>query len=190
MLIIVEGHTDKDFIELYIKRLYSIVDEKYKEKLKSYKIVKTDGVCKLKSVETEIRKHEQIKIIFDADTDFEDSKSNIIKQLEDMGSNFSSKCEIFLMPNNKDNGTLEILLENIAKEKVLLTCFDNYKECLKKLQKDNQNIKLPAKKSKIYAYFHSFGFKNGIKDFKINGDMLDCQSNYLQPLKNFLLDTN
>nr|WP_236096945.1 hypothetical protein [Helicobacter sp. MIT 03-1614] len=59
---------------------------------------------------------------------------------------------------------------------------------MQKLKDNNQNICLPATKSKTYAYFHSFGFKNGIKDFKINGDMIDCESEYLQPLKNFLLD--
>ncbi len=92
------------------------------------------------------------------------------------------------MPNNKDSGNLETLLENVAREKCILKCFDNYKECMQKLKDNNQNICLPATKSKTYAYFHSFGFKNGIKDFKINGDMIDCESEYLQPLKNFLLD--
>lgn len=182
MLILVEGISDKSFIEAYLESLYSC-----KTTENAIEIIATNGKDNLKSFKSKINKN-KTKIIFDADADIKGSMSNIVKQLKDMDNNFSSNCEIFLMPNNKDSGNLETLLENVAREKCILKCFDNYKECMQKLKDNNQNICLPAKKSKTYAYFHSFGFKNGIKDFKINGDMIDCESEYLQPLKNFLLD--
>ena len=78
-------------------------------------------------------------------------------------------------------------IENIAKEKCVLQCFDNYMECLKTLQEKNKDIKLPAKKSKVYAYNHSFGYKNGDENYKIDNKYFDLESEYLEPLKSFLL---
>lgn len=63
--------------------------------------------------------------------------------------NFSTNVKFFLIPNNKDRGNLETLIENIAKEECVLKCFDHYTECLKTLQEKNQNIKLPAKSLKF-----------------------------------------
>ncbi|RDU66503.1 hypothetical protein CQA53_03395 [Helicobacter didelphidarum] len=176
MLIIVEGNTDKSFIELYCKYLGV--------EIKENSIKSAGGKDGLKSIKS-IEKYNKIKIIFDADNDIALAKANIEKQIQEISKNIS-QYEIFLFPNNQDSGNLEILLENMAKEKCILECFTKYEECLRKLQKDNSNLKLPAKKSKVYAYFHSFGFKNGNKNFEINNDILNLDSDYLIPLKEFL----
>lgn len=180
-LIIVEGNTDKDFIALCLE--YFNID--YREK----NLIISQGKDNLKSLASKIKKAESIKIVFDADNNLKDSKESIEKQLEqieqDDTQEIKSKCEIFLFPNNQDKGNLETLIENIAKEQCILKCFDNYQECISKL--NNINIKLPPKKTKIFAYLNCFGFKNGVKDFKLDDNMLDLNSTYITPLKDFLL---
>lgn len=178
MLIIVEGKTDKEFLEIYLRFLQ--INQK------SFKIIKSDGNTNLKLI-PEVKKADKIKIIFDADSNFQTSIDNIKQQLS---QNDLKKCEIFLLPNNKDNGDLETLIEKIAIEKDVIDCFDRHQECLKKLQERNPDIHLPAKKTKVYAYKHAFGYKNGIDDSKFDyifEKILDLKNEYIQPLKDFLL---
>lgn len=181
-LIIVEGNTDKEFIKLYIEFLG----------LGKFDINSSDGKDNLKEVKKIISHKKNLKIIFDADDDIEQAKKNIQKQLKEIAQennideNSLLQAKIFLFPNNKDTGNLENLVEKIAKEKCILECFEQYKKCIEKLQDKNKNIKLPAKKSKVFAYLESFGFKNGDENFKFNEDIFDLNSEYLEPLKNFL----
>ncbi|HEB9328103.1 TPA: hypothetical protein RZK18_000861 [Campylobacter coli] len=185
MVIFVEGLNDEHFLKGYLDYLLT----RFKKTI-NFEIIQISGNKKLAS-NTNIKKYkdnieevEKVKIIFDADDDLELAKENIKNQL---GEELFAKCEIFLIPNNKDKGNLETLIENIAKEKCVLKCFDHYTECLKTLQEKNQNIKLPAKKSKVYAYNHSFGYKNGDKNYKIDNTYFDLDNEYLTPLKEFLL---
>lgn len=188
MLIVVEGGfgsmTDKDFIELYCKYLG----------ITPKKICQANGKDNVKSAEAEIHKAlnmgERVLIIFDADDDIQKSLKNIQNQLVSLNSSWKNRCEIFLMPNNKDAGNLETLLENTAKEKCILKCFDNYIECIAKLSDKNSAIRLPNKKVKVFAYLSSFGFKNGDKNFKMDDNILDLQSPYLDNLKDFLTIRN
>lgn len=181
-LIIVEGKTDKEFIELYIEFLG----------LGKFDINSSDGKDNLKKVKKIISHKKDLKIIFDAGDDIEQAKKDIQERLKkiaeenDIDENSLLQAKIFLFPNNKDNGDLEKLLENIAREKCILECFEQYKKCIEKLQEKNKNIKLPAKKSKVFAYLESFGFKNDDENFKFNEDIFDLNSEYLEPLKNFL----
>ena len=194
MLIIVEGICDRFLLDAYIKYLkinkFTIFETEGKDKLKNKlnekeKTDKNKEENLRKRIDKALDEDEAIKIIFDADKSIEDSLQNIKGQL---GNELFLKCKVFLMPNNKDNGNLETLLENIAREKCILKCFDNYKRCIQKIKDKNQNIYLPAKKSKVFAYLESFGFKNGVNNFKINESIIDFENEYLQPLKDFLLD--
>lgn len=185
MVIFVEGSDDKCFLKDYSDYLLT----RFKKTI-NFKIIEVGGNKKLAS-NTNIKKYkdnieevEKVKIIFDADNDLELAKENIKNQL---GEELFDKCEIFLIPNNKDKGNLETLMENIAKEKCVLQCFDNYTECLKTLQNKNRDIRLPTKKSKIYAYKYSFGYNNGDKNYKIDNTYFDLDNEYLTPLKEFLL---
>ncbi|MBZ7948050.1 hypothetical protein H2256_03670 [Campylobacter sp. RM9929] len=179
MTIFVEGLNDEQFLKDYLSYL----------QINDFKIMQVGGNTKLKynkdikKYKDNIEEVENVKIIFDADNDLEEARKNIKEQL---GNELFNKCEIFLIPNNKDEGNLETLIEKIAKEKCILKCFDRYVKCLTKLQKKNQDIRLPAKKSKVYAYNHCFGYKNGDKNYKIDDRYFDLESNYLQPLKDFL----
>ncbi|WP_104746014.1 DUF3226 domain-containing protein [Helicobacter bilis] len=177
MLIVVEGNQDKHFINLYLK---------YLEK-NNIKIVISGGNKGLSNVKADLEQANKIKIIFDADNNFDEAKKNIEKQLNEL--KIDSKYEMFLLPNDKDNGTLEDLLKEIAKDKCVLRCFDCYFKCIEKLQEKNSKFKLPNKKDKIYAYFETFGYKPNklekLEHEKLE-EALDFNSPYLEPLKNFL----
>lgn len=186
LFIVVEGNTDKDFIELYAKHLGLELTEKDIQTTDKGKGGGKDNLSNVVELKAAIG-NKRVLIIFDADDNYKKSSENIEKQLDKLGVD-KAKCEIFLMPNNKESGNLETLLEKIVKEKCILKCFDKYVSCIENVMQKNKNIKTPAKKSKVFAYLSSFGLKNGIekKDFKLNDDMLDLTSPYLNELKNFL----
>lgn len=176
MRIIVEGPTDKDFFYLYCKYLKLDV-----------KIYPTEGKDKLKSQSETLKRNddETNLIIFDADNNYNDLKTNIENQIEKMKIP-EENYKIFLLPNDKDSGNLETLIEKIAVHKEILNCFDSYKKCIEGL--GNESLQLPTGKDKVFAYMQSFGFKNKIKPDKFDlSPYVDFENEYLDPLKNFLL---
>lgn len=179
MHILVEGHTDKDFLELYCKFLNI-------EKARIDVVVGKDNLKNRE--ELVVRDDEKHLIIFDADEDYKNSKANIENQINQMNIP-KQNYEIFLLPNNKDNGNLETLIEKIARYKEVLKCFESYEKCITGL--GNDNIKLPTKKDKVFAYMQSFGFKNSIKPKEFDlSPYIDFEDKYLEDLKDFLLYNN
>lgn len=174
MHILVEGHNDKDFLELYCKYLNIDV-----------RIDIMDGKNNLINKPNLIRNDEKHLIIFDADDNYNNSKANIENQISQMNIP-KENYNIFLLPNDKDSGNLETLIEKIALYKDVLNCFECYKKCITGL--GNDKIKLPPKKSKVFAYIQSFGFKNTIKakEFDLS-PYVNFKDKYLEPLKDFLL---
>lgn len=180
--IFVEGSSDKDFLELYIKHLKNNGDIRNEI---NYKIEQVGRKDKLFEYKNKIKKmNGKYIIIFDADLDYNNSINNIKTQF-----GISNDDNIFLFPNNKDIGNLETLLEKTAKYKDVLNCFDSYENCINGLKKTNPNINTPAKKSKVYAYMHAFGFKNTIQKIE-KFDLtpyINFDDPYLNDLKNFLI---
>lgn len=163
----------------------------------------------------EIEKYDKILIIFDADKDYESNKKEILKIVSESKQTISEE-QIFLFPNNQDDGDLETLLLEIAKHKEFINCFEGYLDCIKKTEhcKPIKNIR----KNKLYAYLEALGLekffqytwdtekKNNKKKLIIDdkdgdeieikdqykGDyeelkkVLDLNSKSLVPLKNFL----
>lgn len=218
MIVVVEGKTDKNFLIAYLEFLEKGAHSKYL-KTEDKNILVSGGKDGLKNnddsddntkdsnVSTKIKKRiqegEKILIIFDADNNYEESKQNIEKQLKELFKELGVEAkekenyDIFLMPNNKDKGTLEDLFEKIAKCKDVLKCFDKYCKCIKIVQKKSMQekestevqIRLPPPKTKIYAYFQALGCiieENKGKKFKIDDRFFDLENEYLKPLKNFL----
>lgn len=204
MIVVVEGKHDRNFLITYLEFLEKGAHLKYP--IEDYDIVESGGKDSLKNnndseIKKRIQEGEKILIIFDADNNYEESKQNIEKQLKELFKELGVEAkekenyDIFLMPNNKDKGTLEDLFEKIAKCKDVLKCFDKYCKCIKIVQKKSMQekestevqIRLPPPKTKIYAYFQALGCieKKG-KKFKIDDRFFDLENEYLKPLKNFL----
>lgn len=211
ILIFVEGSSDRFFLEIYL--LYLYFQEKFP--IKNFKVQNVDGKDNLSKRLLEIEKYDKTLIIFDADKDYESNKKEILKIVSESKQTISEE-QIFLFPNNQDDGDLETLLLEIAKHKEFINCFEGYLDCIKKTEhcKPIKNIR----KNKLYAYLEVFGLekffqytwdtkkKNNKKkliiddkdgdeieikdqykgDYEKLKEVIDFNSNSLIPLKDFL----
>jgi hypothetical protein len=134
-------------------------------------------------------------VVFDADTDFEKRK----KEIENWKIEKELSFELFLLPNNKDIGALEDMLENIILDnnQPIFECWNRYERCLqsKTIEGRTQELTTPAKKTKIYGYLEALlgttkqekeKIKEKERDYK-NEEHWNLDSAYLSSLKDFLL---
>ncbi len=201
ILIFVEGPSDKVFLEAYLYFLEDIP-------IKNFKVKDVTGKDNLSKRLLEIEKYDKTLIIFDADKDYESNKKEILSKTQQK----ITEEQIFLFPNNQDDGDLETLLLEIAKHDEFLKCFEGYLECIKSKEhyKPIKNIS----KSKWYAYLEVFELqkffqykwdtnnkkneeniiiddKGKIKEehqeeYEKLKEVIDFKSKSLIPLKNFL----
>ncbi|MFP6245713.1 DUF3226 domain-containing protein [Helicobacter pylori] len=195
ILIFVEGPSDRFFLEIYL--LYLYFQEKFP--IKNFKVQNVDGKDNLSKRLLEIEKYDKTLIIFDADKDYESNKKEILKVVSKTKQTISEE-QIFLFPNNQDDGDLETLLLKIAKHKEFINCFESYLDCIKK-KEDCKPIK-NIRKNKWYAYLEVLGLENLTKidifdnESKIKNkheenyrrlkEVIKFNSKSLIPLKNFL----
>ncbi len=146
ILIFVEGPSDKVFLEVY---LYFLEDLP----IKNFKVKDVKGKDNLSKRLLEIEKYDKTLIIFDADKDYESNKKEILKVVSKTKQTISEE-QIFLFPNNQDDGDLETLLLEITKHDEFLKCFEGYLECIKSKEyyKPIKNIR----KNMLYAYLEVF----------------------------------
>ena len=136
-------------------------------------------------------------VIFDADDDCETRRQELLAIQEEFGVEF----ELFLLPNNKDAGELEDMLEQIINpnNQPVMDCWATYEGELKKVRiptKTPPTLTIPAKKTKIYAYLETLlgktrSQKKLIKDANRNYENTEhwnLDAEYLDPLKKFLLE--
>ncbi|GAA8379890.1 hypothetical protein HpDR42_00820 [Helicobacter pylori] len=204
ILIFVEGPSDKVFLEVY---LYFLEDFP----IKNFKVKDVKGKDNLSKRLLEIEKYDKTLIIFDADKDYESNKKEILTVVSKRKQTISEE-QIFLFPNNQDDGDLETLLLKIAKHDEFLKCFEGYLECIKSKEhyKPIKNIR----KNMLYAYLELFELekffqykwdtnnkkneekiiiddKGKIKEehkeeYEKLKEVIDFNSNSLIPLKDFL----
>ncbi|MGN8370619.1 DUF3226 domain-containing protein [Helicobacter pylori] len=194
ILIFVEGPSDKVFLEVY---LYFLEDFP----IKNFKVKDVKGKDNLSKRLLEIEKYDKTLIIFDANKDYESNKKEILTVVSKRKQTISEE-QIFLFPNNQDDGDLETLLLKIAKHDEFLKCFEGYLECIKSKEyyKPIKNIR----KNMLYAYLEALGLENltktNIDVFDSKGkikekykeeyeklkEVVDFNSNSLIPLKDFL----
>jgi hypothetical protein len=150
--IFVEGIADKKFLHDLILAWYG-VDINLKEK-KEGSIIDCGGKGNLQNLTTTFERNYALGfanlVIFDADTPlnaggFAPRTAEILRIKQNLKLNF----DLFLFPNNQEDGDLETLLERIAVQNDILECWAGYESCLKTA---NASYYLPAKKSKIYSY--------------------------------------
>lgn len=177
--IFVEGKADQRFIEDFVSfhfgneklEIISFVDVKGKDRLH---IVKNNFVINTDQEGINL-------LLFDADGNFKDR----VEELEKQKQNLEIDFELFLFPNDKDNGDLETLLLNLTAEKHLgiFECFSPFNDCL--LNK-NSAYNVPSLKTQIYSYL---SFQNLEPQEKDRNYLLDCwnlKNEYAIPLTDFL----
>jgi len=193
--IFVEGDADVKFIKDIVLHYYGIV-------LNHNDLNSTGGWDKIKSQknEGELICNKLIEnadgknlIIFDADDDYKTRKIEIEKWRDVYKLDF----ELFLFPNDNDNGELENLLEKIIKpeNRPIFDCWVEYEKCLETFSaKRTKPLTIPAKKSKIYSYVETLvgnsnsekeKIKDRNRDFS-NEEHWALSSNDLYPIKMFL----
>lgn len=181
-----EGH--------FVRHMATLV---YAANSKEIEIVGTGGYTNLDQFAVQMQRNTDngIKnlVIFDADFPkeggFEKRKAELLCVKEEMGVDF----ELFLFPNNQDDGTFEHLLEHLATEehKGLLECFEGYESCIR--GRNNPKYVSPDQKAKMYAYVstqkknnkETTEFKKGNWYFDRAG-WWNLDVDYLTPLKDFL----
>ena len=179
--ILVEGKADKKFLEDYIKHHYNNFNKNIIIEPNNNNSFNENKITHIKKY---IDDNHKLIVIFDADNDIQNS----IAKIKDNLTNYNLNDEdIFLFPNNKDNGNLENILINIAVRKEIMDCFDNYIKCIESLE----NTDTPINKSKVYAYLDTIKGYNKKKIKEENRDYNDnkiwnIDSDYLIPLKIFL----
>ncbi len=166
ILIYTEGKSDRNFLGWYLNFLkckdhFDIFDIEGKDKL-----ILGDFLEKIKKIlKNEHQTYKQVCIIFDADkkesqesdAGFDNKLGHIRKQLKEKGIDFPRE-QIFLFPNNQDDGNLEDLLLKIANHEEFINCFESYLDCIKK-QEHYKPIK-KIRKNMLYAYLEAFGLED------------------------------
>ncbi len=170
-LIYTEGKSDKNFLswcldvwkneDHFDQAHFDIIHVEGKNNLFS------DGLCKdiKRILNNEDHRYKQVCIIFDADIKEENQESDagfdnklkhIRKEFKEKGTDFP-KEQIFLFPNNQDDGDLETLLLKIANHKEFINCFEGYLDCIKKTE--HYKLIKNIRKNKWYAYLEALGLE-------------------------------
>lgn len=199
-LIIVEGEADKKFFKDYFHHLFQekapescIIHPGGKGETGGYQKLRSENAIGIMQQNTDLGGINLV--IFDADKDMEKRRSELLAIKEEFGVEF----ELFLLPNNKDAGALEDLLENIINpdNQPVMDCWQTYEEELGKVRiptKTPSTLTIPAKKTKIYAYLEALledtkEQKKLIKDANRNYENTqhwNLDAEYLVGLKKFL----
>ena len=191
--IIVEGLADLVFFEQYYRHLFG------KSAPEGF-IFKTDGKDNLYKFANKMRSMSanggMNLVIFDADENIDTRRRELLEWKEKAGVSF----ELFLLPNNRDKGALEDLLENIINpnNRPIFDCWEGYEKELVKLDIPNRTpppLTTPAKKTKIYGYLEALlgetkREKEQIKEVNRNYENTkhwDLDAEYLGALKEFLV---
>ena len=193
--IFVEGIADEVFFRQYLHHLYGIIVPKNR-------IQRLDGWTNLKGSTWQQRMRTNTAnggtniVIIDADDDIDVRRSDILSWRQQHGLDF----ELFLLPNNKDKGALEDLLEKIINQdnKCIFECWENYEKELVMLNIPGRTpppLTTPAKKTKIYGYLEAMlgeskSQKELIKEANRNYENTlhwNLDAEYLEPLREFLI---
>lgn len=199
--IYVEGKPDIPLIE-------GIIKNKFPRTAVEYSIESTGGytnISKFVNPSQENRDDDGINlVIFDADSSIYPD-GGIDKRKAYISAQNSFIDDVFLFPNNSDDGDLEILLERIVNptHQQVVDSFNQYQEDIGSKVFTNtpvvQNYEVPAQKAKIYSYadilqasFKKQGTKANIDKLNLSvyclpdKDFWDFDSEDLQPLIDFL----
>ena len=145
------------------------------------------GVSALGKVSQQIhRKHDsghRITVILDANSDPEGRR----EEFNRVQAKHALPVEcLFLVPNDREPGSLETLLEQaaVSGHRAIYGCLDAYERCLKAGCKSYRG---PQPKGRVYAYCEALGIDTHVDKRQYDNQAywnLDAPA--LEPLKNFL----
>lgn len=164
----------------------------------SVTIVPINGKDNLKNLQSKMMQNQlegdAVCVLFDADETangggYAVRREVINKTLEQMGIR---DVDLFLWPNNQDDGDFEMMLEHIVKRgehSLFFDCFGDYEKCVA------SKYKTPNRKSKFHTFISSQKDLNKKQRDKLgSGNWLfddsrfwNIDSNYLEVLKDFLM---
>ena len=145
------------------------------------------GVSKLSKVAPQIhRSHDEgcrVAVLLDANCDFGNRREEYLTKVDELELPVE---RFFLLPNHRDPGSLEILLEEMAvpEHRLVYECFDEYEACLQK----HDTYERPDPKGRIYAYCEALGIEtHAAKRDYSDSSFWDLDTPALEPLKQFLV---
>ncbi len=169
------------------------------------RIIALDGKDNLKNSVNKFNENTDLNgvnlVVFDADEvtnlgGFTRRKQELLQQKALLSIEF----ELFLFPNDQEDGDFETLISQLInlKHQELLNCFKDYEVCVggKKDASRHAVYNVPNRKSKMYAYIDSMkktiaeekAFKNRNHDYFFdNPEYWNLDAEYSFPLKFFLL---
>ena len=175
----VEGGDDRAFLDSLLDHLciYNVRTEKM-----------GGGVSKLPLIKPNISRARdrgnQIAVVLDADRDAAARRNSLFDVIR---RNDLPVERCFLLPDNKNDGCLETLLEQIAlsDHRYIYDCFDAYENCI---DRSEHPYSLPNKKARIYAYCEALNIEtNGSRRRYDDPSHWNLEVPDLDPLKRFLL---
>lgn len=141
---------------------------------------------------------EQIIVLADADTTAKGyGYAKRQKEINDGMAAHALSFPYFLYPNNRDDGDVEVLMENAARRDLHSTffdCFEDYEKCVSGMKNESgePRYNVPNLKGKLHTYMAAqklprklckrFGSGDWLFD---NKDYWNLEADALQPLKKF-----
>lgn len=117
-------------------------------------------------------------VVFDADYNengggFQKRKEELLNGGREKGVGF----DLFLWPNNEDDGDVELLMERIARKDLypeFFDCFNDYELCIGSRKDSNGKpfYKTPNRKGKLHTYFNALPISNTRKSEFGRGEWL------------------
>ncbi len=139
-------------------------------------------------------------VVFDADTPANNGGfGERQKELIDKGKALSLDFDLFLWPDNKGDGDVEVLMESITRKDLypeFFDCFSKYEHCIsqRKNEKGEPFYTTPNRKGKLHTYFNSLPISNAKKNKFGSGvwrwtdnDIWNLDAESLNSIKEFLL---
>jgi hypothetical protein len=135
-------------------------------------------------------------VIFDADDAYNGGGYKIrYQELLNVQNQMKVEFDLFLWPNNHDDGDFESLLELMinSEHQGMLDCYDGFEKCVSRRDSKGELYKLPGRKAKMYTYISIMNLSKTERDKLSKGYYLFEDERYwnldapaIKPLKDFL----
>lgn len=203
--IFIEGHDKKvpesEFLNAILKHLGVLSDRYEIMPTSGYKnLMDSDDASNIGLMRANTDVGGKNLVVFDADTadnngGYDVRRNELLKRKEELGLEF----DLFLWPDNKSDGDVEVLMESIARKDLypeFFDCFGKYEHCVSQRKNEDGSCfyTTPNRKGKLHTYFNSIPISKIKKNKFGRGEWLwedkniwNLDAESLKPIKEFLL---